>query len=212
MDSVKKQYSESYKRHGNSLNAIFIPKGRQKERFDSLSNYINDEQKCIVLDFGCGLGHLKEYLAFKFNNITYEGCDIVEEFILQSKENFPDSTFYTINQYIDVVKEYDYIVAAGVFNLLYSPNVEEHFAIVQKIIEHLFLKTKKVLSINFMTDDVDFIALGGYHQNINSFCDYTKKNLTKRFVIDQSYMPYEFTIHLFKDDKIVRPDNIFNPL
>lgn len=212
MDNVKKIYSDSFKKHGNSLESIFIPKGRQKERFDSLAGFCKNDENETLLDFGCGLGHLHQYVKLKLSNLHYSGCDIVDEFVVQCKQNYPEGDFYKIDKHTDIKKRYDYIIAAGVFNLLYSPNIEEHKTVVYETLIHLFDKTSKVLSVNFMTDDVDFIAEGAYHQNIPELINIVTKQLSKRFVIDQSYMPYEYTIHIFKDDVIMRPDNVFKNL
>ena len=36
--------------------------------------------------------------------------------------------------------------------------------------------------------------------------------LSPRLAIDQSYMPYEFTITLWKDSTIRRPENLYAPV
>lgn len=211
MKEVKKIYQDAYAKHGNSIKSILIPKGRQNERFDSLAMYIKDAE-VSVLDFGCGLGHLNHYLASKFSNIHYTGTDIVDEFIQENTKNYPKSTFYKISSYKDVTENYDYIIAAGVFNIKYDPDTATHKTIVYDHLKHLLDKTNKVLSVNFMTDQVDFIQEGAYHQNVTELYEYAIQNLSKRVVIDQSYMPYEFTIHIFKDQEIVRPDNIYKSI
>jgi SAM-dependent methyltransferase len=210
MKKVKDIYQQAYDQHGNSLESLFIPKGRQKERFDSLSTFCSEGSS--ILDFGCGFGHLYGYLKNKLNAFTYEGCDIVDNFVNENKQNINDDFFYKIDDYLDVAKNYDFIIAAGVFNLLYSENRKEHKKIVTETITHLFHKTNKVLSINFMSDQVDFEAPDAYHQNIFEIYNFSFNNLSRRINIDQSYMPYEYTIHIFNDSEIIKPDNVFRPI
>ena len=60
-----------------------------------------------------------------------------------------------------------------------------------------------------MTDQVDFIQEGAFHQNVLELYEFAKEKLTKRVAVDESYMPYEFTFHFFKDEEILKPDNIY---
>jgi cyclopropane fatty-acyl-phospholipid synthase-like methyltransferase len=210
MDKVKKAYKEAYYKYGNSLESLFIPKGRQKERFDSLTTFFKEESS--ILDYGCGFGHLFYYLNQYFDKFSYEGCDIVDEFIAENRKNINEDIFYTINSYADVTSSYDFIVAAGVFNLMYTDSKLEQFELIKSTLKHLFTKTNRVLSVNFMTDQVDFVADNAYHQNVVEIYLFSVNELSRRVLIDQTYMPYEFTIHIFKNDQIVRPDNVFIPL
>jgi len=211
MDRAHKTYTECFNKFGNTLQALLIPKGRQQERFASLTHYIKPNESKTLLDFGCGLGHLQAFLSAHLPMIDYHGCDFVEGFVAQSRINFPAGSFYHINQFSDVADTYDYIVAAGVFNVLYCSSRNKHARLVCDILQHLFQRANAILSVNFMTDDVDYVLKNAYHQNIGQLLDFSRRVLTKRFVIDQSYMPYEFTIHLFKDAAILRPDNVFRP-
>jgi cyclopropane fatty-acyl-phospholipid synthase-like methyltransferase len=207
MDEVIKQYREQFQKHGNSINSLFIPKGRQKERFDSLIREFKNDFS--ILDYGCGLGHLKAYLDNKFTNFKYTGVDIVNEFIEQSNQNYNKANFYLINSVQDIKENFDHIVAAGVFNMLYDKDIVKHKKIVFDTISYLFSITNKSLAVNFMTDQVDFIQEGAYHQNILEIYSFITENLSKRLILDQSYMPYEYSVIIFKDQEILRPDNIY---
>lgn len=209
IEKVKKQYQEAFDKHGNSLDAVFIPKGRQIERFESLLTYVRRETFSI-LDYGCGLGQMSDYVREKFPQADYLGVDIVEDFISENNSKYDFGKFEIINDCYCVKDNYDVIAAAGVFNILYVKDKTEHQKIVYDNLSHLFSKANDLLSVNFMTDQVDFIQEGAFHQNVSDLYDFAKENLTKRVVLDESYMPYEFTFHFFKDQTIVRPDNIYN--
>ena len=104
---------------------------------------------------------------------------------------------------------FDYVLISGAFNMSYFEDLEKHKNLVYEILESLFSKTSVYLSVNFMSDQVDFIQEGAYHQNINELLRFVLERLSKRYVLDCSYMPYEFTITVFKDQTIKRPDNIY---
>ena len=60
-----------------------------------------------------------------------------------------------------------------------------------------------------MTDNVDFVQPGSYHQNPLHFYEFVVSNLTRRLAIDCSYLPYEFCAVLYKDQNILKPINVY---
>lgn len=202
-------YADSFKTHGDSPGAVLWPKGRQKERFDALTANIGGAKNFSVLDFGCGLAHLKDYLSEKFRSFEYTGVDIVEEFIEANKKKYPNATFMSVDEFITSLVKYDYSVASGTFNIVYEKDVEANKKYVMNTLKSIFERTNVAFAFNFMTDEVDFIQEGAFHINPSELYNYCKRNLSKRVLLNQSYMPYEFTITVWKDDGIVRPDNIY---
>lgn len=209
IDKVIKQYQEAFEKFGDSEKSVFWPKGRQKERFDALTRYIVN-RKCSILDFGCGLGHMMDYLkTLNDLDFSYHGVDIVDSFIVHNKLKFPNTDFEVIKDYSDIHRSFDYVLISGVFNMSYSEDIEKHKNLVYQTLEGLFSKAIIYLSVNFMSDQVDFVQDGAYHQNINELIGFVSERLSKRYILDCSYMPYEYTITIFKDQTIKRPDNIY---
>jgi trans-aconitate methyltransferase len=210
MDNIIKTYKDAFSEHGDSPASVLFPKGRQNDRFFALTKNIIPKENFSLLDFGCGLAHLKTYLDRNFTDISYTGADLVDDFITDNKKRFPESSFYKIKSYTEITDNYDYIVASGTFSILYSENPEEHKKLLFEILEHLFSKSNNFLAVNFMTDNVDFIQENAYHQNVTELYNFIQSKLSKRLIIDQSYMPYEFTATIYKNQTILRPENIYS--
>ncbi len=199
-------YENQFKKHGYNPSSLGCAKGRQDLRFKALTKNI---KKGKLLDFGCGFGDLAIYLD-KFNfGVEYNGCDVMEKFIFTARENNPKKNFFLIDIGEPLKQDYDHIVASGVFNFLYSKNEEEHKLFVYKTIENLFERCKFSLSVDFQSPFVDFKLPDAYHQDINDLINFISKKLTRRFKIDHSYMPYEFCVKIFKQQEILRPENVF---
>jgi hypothetical protein len=45
--------------------------------------------------------------------------------------------------------------------------------------------------------------------NVEAIVDFIRRHLSPRLRLDESYMPYEFTVVVLKDCEIVRPDNVY---
>lgn len=199
-------YKNQFKEYGHSPASLGCPKGRQDLRFKALTRNVSNGR---LLDFGCGFGDLSFYLEESKIDVEYYGCDVMQEFLSIAKKNRPNKNFFLTQIGEPLKEDYDFIIACGVFNFLYSKDKEEHISFVYKTIESLFKCCSHSLSIDFLSSVVDFTGPDAYHQDITDLIDFISSKISRRFQIDHSYMPYEFCIHIFKEQEVIRPDNVF---
>jgi len=209
MKHIREAYRAAYRENGDSPKSVLWPKGRQDLRFKALTNHIAKDTRVSILDFGCGLAHLRDYLHQQSFAFSYTGADIVPEFIEANRAKFPDDRFLLIKDASDIKDSFDHVVISGTFNMLYFEEREKHRDYIFDALAHLFDKTHHCLSVNFMTDQVDFVQGGAYHQNMAELHNFVSGKLSRRLLIDQSYMPYEYSITIWKDASIIRPDNVY---
>lgn len=210
MKHIINMYRSAFLEHGDSNKSVFWPKGKQENRFEALCQKIEKNETFSILDFGCGLGDLYKYLNERYTSFNYTGVDIVEDFVSFTRDKFLEEksvNFYKIENSSDIKEKYDYIVSSGTFNVLFEETFEEHFTVLKNIFIDLFEKTNVYLAINFLNKDVDYIQDGAYHQDVMELYNFITKNLSKRVIIDQSYMPYEFTIIIYKDQS--KEENVY---
>jgi trans-aconitate methyltransferase len=196
-DGVIKMYEEAFALHGPTPSAVFWPKGRQSLRFNALTRNFSAERP-TVLDFGCGLAHLKPFVDARWPGCGYTGVDIVPSFIEHNEATYSDAQFRCIRSVDEIDEEFDIIVASGVFNLIYNCSEAEHARIVFETIGALFSKSRVGVSVDFMTDQVDYRQHGAYHQNPIALYNFARERLSRKVVIDQSYLPYEFCLTVFQ--------------
>jgi len=211
MEHVVKLYEDAFEKYGDSQHAVLWPKGRQDVRFEALTRHIHPAERCSVLDYGCGLAHLKPFLDERYSHVAYSGADAVAPFVDACRRKHPDATFFHVQSPDEIPGDYDVVVSSGAFNILYVPDASAHRDIVFRILETLFAKARVYLSFNFMTDDVDYRQPGAHHQSVPELCAFVRSKLSRRLVLDQSYMPYEFTLTLWKDQHIQKPENVYGP-
>jgi len=211
MDIVKNEYKKAYKIHGKAKESLFIPKGRQIERFEILTNHI-EKNNFSLLDFGCGFGDLRNFLKNKYDKFTYLGVDIVDDFIRENKEVSTEE-FLLIEHVKDIQGTFDYICISGAFNMSYfKDDIEKHTLYVIEILDKLFsenLTEKGVLSVDFMHNEVDFIQDGAYHIDICNMYTILREKLSNRISFNKSIFPYEVTFTIYKNKEIDRGSNLY---
>jgi SAM-dependent methyltransferase len=205
------QYQYSFAKHGDSPAAVMWPRGRQELRFDALTKHFSGSN-FSVLDFGCGLGHLKDYLDKHYINYKYYGVDVVPEFVKWVSEKYVGIETQLINSYLDLLIPVDHIVISGTFNIIEGGDRLAYIKQVEDTLIHLFGLSRLSLSVNFMTDRVDFTQPDALHMNVEFITDFIRSHLSPRIIVNESYMPYEFTIITIKDNEIIRPENIYKKL
>src|SRR5207253_1671348 len=109
----------------------------------------------------------------------------------------------------DIPGTYDHIVSSGTFNILYAPDACAHRDMVFRLLELLFEKANVSLSVDFMTDVVDYRQAGAYHQNVSELYAFAAAKLSRRLLLDQSYMLYEYTLTIWKNQQ-VGLDNVYH--
>lgn len=211
MEHLIRTYQEAFEQFGDSPKAVLWPKGRQDVRFKALTKYIHKTTPFSILDFGCGLGHLCDFLQeASYNQFSYTGVDLVPAFIEHNQQKFSTHKFQCIKQVSDIKGQYDYIVSSGAFNILYCADMAQHQEMVFDALEHLFQCANVALSVNFMRDEVDYMQESAFHQNINLLYTFVSTSLSKRIDIDTTYMPFEYTITVFKQQEFTKPDLLYS--
>jgi SAM-dependent methyltransferase len=205
---VNDYYDKLLNKYGTTPSALGLPKGRQELRFKNIDKLFFSG--CTILDYGCGFADLNKYLKKRFSKYkyTYSGCDIVPKFLEISKKLYPKVNFFDLRKK-KIKKNFDITTAFGVFNLLYSKNQSHHFEIIKAKLKDIFSITNKYVLVDFQTPLVDYKQNNSYHQNVDILVDYIGKNLSRRFEIIHSYLPYEYSVIIYKEDKINENYNTF---
>jgi cyclopropane fatty-acyl-phospholipid synthase-like methyltransferase len=91
----------------------------QYSRFAAFADNVQLEGKSL-LDVGCGLGNLLEYLTLQKVDVKYTGVDILCKMIEQAKNKNLNGEFHCIDIFKDdpfADESFDVVYASGIFNL-----------------------------------------------------------------------------------------------
>lgn len=197
-EATIRRYEERLEKYGVSAKALgWRDEEQQYMRFVALAA-IGDLNNCSILDVGCGFGDFYDFLKQKGLNVQYTGYDISSKLVEIARQKHPEATF----EVRDILEEesnekFDYVVSSGIFNARLSDN--EGF--LRRMLKRCFELCNIGAAINMMSSYVDYKQEDLYYyspESIFAFC----KTLTKRATLRHDYMPYEFSVYLYKGDSI----------
>ena len=214
-DILKLYYGDNLSQHGFSKEALGWTKGKQDIRFHQLTKYFNNNKKSY-LDIGSGLG---DFITFcKKNNYDfskYLGVEIFEDFFKYSHQKFidqPNVKFHNGNFLkLNTKESFDYIIASGIFgNHLFDGDDEKQYTYIEKVIKKSFDISNIGISFDFLSNK---ITVEGSKKDF--YCDPSRLlniiyPLSKNLILDNSTMPFEFSVTVFKDESFSKDTILFN--
>lgn len=212
IESVIERYTERYNEFGYSPKTLGWVKGKQDIRFNSLTSQYNFENK-HVLDIGCGFGDLIKTISEKSCIFEYTGIELVEPFLIEAKGRYSGDNIHFLNTNIldfDSVEVYDYAISSGIFNHKLSEN--NNYEFIEQVIKKALSITKDGLAFDFLSDKVDYFKYDyTFHSSPLKILEIAYK-YSRNVILKNDYMPFEFSLFIFKDDSFNKEDTIFNYL
>lgn len=170
---------------------------KQVARHDAHASVIKIENPSI-LDIGCGMGHLSQYLSSIGIAHSYNGYDIVPEYIEYCKKKYTDGNFELRNVFDEGIdKKYDYIILSQVLNNRFQQS--DNLLVMKEMIRMCYENASLGVSIDMMSAYVDFQSDELYYYSPEDIFSFSRQ-LSNRVLLKHDYRPYEFCIQLFKPE------------
>lgn len=206
-------YENCFRAYGDNNRGVDWPNPEDAElryqimldiiRFDQMRK-TGDNSRPSILDFGCGLGHLYEYILKHDLNVEYAGLDLSQLFVDECKKKYPDREFVCMDllkKDLVVPQNYDYIVLNGVFTEKRELFYEEMLSYFKELVIKVYAMCNKGIAFNVMSKDVDWERDDLFHLPLNTLSSFLVKELTRDFIIRNDYGLYEYTVYLYKRSK-----------
>lgn len=206
---VIESYRAALAEHGPTPQALGWTKGKQPARYAALVGHL--ENGFDLLDYGCGLAHLSDWLDQRDVHGTYSGCDVVLEALNLAANRVKGlvDNLHHIGGPQDITDDFENIVCCGVFTRMGGRSEFEHIVHVKDTLAALFARTRVGLHVDFMDSMmVDTPKPGEFYAAPWDVLALAR-SMSSRVVIDTSYLPYEFCVHIYKGDAIERPANVY---
>jgi len=178
-----------------------IKKGKQSLRFEILCQ-IGNLLNSSILDVGCGFGDLFGYLRYRKIKVKYHGIDINPNLVNIGKKFYPG--IYIEHRDFEkkkFAKKFDWVLASGITS---HGSTYPH---LKGVMKEMYRICKKGYAMNFVSDNVDYKTKGLFYSSPEKILSITK-SMTNRFILRHDYMPFEFTLYVYKDSRKTK-NNIF---
>lgn len=155
--------------------------------------------KSSLLDVGCGQGDLYGMLKEAGYQGEYTGIDITPAMIEMAKNKYPSGNFAVadiFNLPRDFKKDFDYVIAAGCFNVKFS---EEQKTLVPKAMKVMYELCTKAVSMTLLSHYGYEVAKGFDCLVCYEPGEIVQQvlSITPSLVMDHQSLPAEFVITMY---------------
>lgn len=206
LNTIVKHYESCLEKYGDSHLGVDWPKLEDVEkRYQVMLDLIRlskvPQTNVSLLDFGCGAGHLLQYIReHPFGDIRYAGLDVSEKFVDLCRQKFPEVSFYQADILDEKTElpQFDYIVMNGVFTEKREMSFGEMWDYFCRMVKKTFSHADVGIAFNVMSKAVDWEREDLFHLPADLLIDFMTKQLSRNFIIRNDYGLYEYTTYIYK--------------
>jgi SAM-dependent methyltransferase len=156
-----------------------------------------------LLDFGCGRSDLLDVIQrHGRTEIRYEGLDLSDRFIAESRSRFPTVPFHQVDVLADdapSLPEFDYVIMNGIFQYRGELSNERMSAYLQALVRRLFPITRIGLAFNVITKQVEWERDDLFHVAVDPLLTFLSHEISRHILIRHDYGLYELTVYVYRE-------------
>lgn len=203
------RYADRFRQFGVCEKTLGWTHGRQMVRFEALTSLF-PLQNHHILDIGCGFGDLNHLLQKKCGeDYRYTGMDLVPELVAEARRlwNAPHISFHVgdFSAAGDLVRA-DFAIASGVLNHRLSES--DNYVVAEDLLRKALNCCSVGVAFDFLTDRVDYRLEHTFHYDPCRMMEIALR-LSRRVVLRNDYLPFEFTVVVLRDDEVDRSSGRF---
>ncbi|MCW5824482.1 MAG: class I SAM-dependent methyltransferase [Cyanobacteria bacterium TGS_CYA1] len=183
-------------KHGNNHEAVnWGSQYSQRLRFEVLLEpFLSLNKRVSILDVGCGIGHMLDFLIESEIEFDYHGIDAVERMIDQARLNHPIYKNLFENSSLESVEinKHDVVVASGIFFLACDKER------MKELITRLFSLCKIGIAFNSLSKLAVETEPNEFYADPAEVLDFCLK-ITPWCRVRHDYLPNDFTVHMFRE-------------
>jgi SAM-dependent methyltransferase len=197
-------YEDCLDRHGDSHLGVDWPNAEDAEtRYRVMLDVAGQcPSPATLLDFGCGAGHLLEFICRSgADAIRYSGLDASPKFVDLCRRKFPDATFHcrdVLQGTVDIEPS-DYVVMNGVLTERCGVSEAAMLDYMATLLTAAWPLARKGMAFNVMSAQVDWKRDDLFHVSFDTMASLVKTRLSRHFRFRQDYGLYEFTTYVYRE-------------
>lgn len=201
---IVRHYEACLERHGDNHLGVDWPDAADAEkRYRVMLDVVREPRPKPVslLDFGCGLSHLLDYIRrHSVHGIEYHGLDASARFVQESRKKYPAVSYYELDILTNdrTLPYFDYIVMNGVFTEKQSLPYSQMFDFLDAAVSVVFAHARKGVAFNLMSKHVDWERDDLFHVPFDEAAGMIRSRLSRNFVFRNDYGLYEYTAYVYR--------------
>ena len=191
-------YGDSFRGAGYTKSAA-----EAAERYALMLGVIRErDEPLTLLDFGCGLAHLYDYLAEQAGSarLRYTGLDLSAKYLDVARRRLPGVDFLEMDVLVSdaALGQFDYVVMNGVFNYRGSVEYAAMVTYWQQLMSVVFRHCRRGLAFNVMSRLVDWQRSDLFHLPFDTLVEFVGHSLSTHFVVRHDYGAREYTTYVYR--------------
>jgi SAM-dependent methyltransferase len=199
------RYNARLDQFGHDPRALGWSKRQHLLRYEVLLSYWS-LGGADLLDLGCGFGDMYAYCRDNGRaDLRYHGIDINPRLVAEGSRRYPEADLTARDvMALGLPRDYDVIVCSGLFNF----RLRDNWAFITRSFDLFRSSCAQGFAANFITDRVDFRDDNLYYADPCRVLNLCYK-YSRRVVLRQDYMPFEFTVFVDLRDKFDEDYTVF---
>lgn len=192
-ERIRAFYAPLLAAHGESTAVVGYPEpAGQQGRYAILAE-VGDLSRASVLDVGCGLGHLLDFLNGRGFEGDYLGIDLMPEMVERARRRHPGARFEVMDflAAAERLEVRDFVLASGVLQ-------HGDRALRKRMIAAMYGGCRVAAAFNAFSTWYPDHPDKGFHIadpiETLEFC----RSLTPRLLLRHEYVAHDFTIYLYR--------------
>ena len=194
--------SSKFAEHGKTPRGVdWNGQESQMLRFDQLTKVIERPGDFSLNDLGCGYGALYEYLASRYQDFAYSGCDVSAAMIRAATNHYGKHSNVSFAVVAEPPEVADFGIASGIFNVRLGFGDVEWGKYLNSTLDILHLTSRRGFAFNCLTSysDADKLRDYLYYADPCALFDLCKMRYSRHVALLHDYGLYEFTILVRKE-------------
>ena len=198
-------YEACLARHGDHHRGVDWPRADDADvRYAVMLGLIppDSPRPARLLDFGCGAGHLLEFIRrHRVPGVEYHGLDLSERFVALCRSKFPGACFIHADVLDPAAElgEYEYMIMNGVFTEKCTLSHDSMWEYVQAVLRRTWPHVRCGLAFNVMSKQVDRERADLFHLPCDVLMAFLRADLSRHCVIRQDYGLFEYTTYVYRE-------------
>ena len=171
----------------------------QMRRLENLLEIVDTDKSFSILDYGCGYGALLDLLNQNYPHFTYFGTDLSKNMMNLLRSRLIDQeNVFAIDLEQARKKEYDFVLASGVFNIMFS-GYKEWEEYVYHSLDVLFQLSRMGYATNFLSSysDESYQKANLYYMDPEKVLKYVLQNHSKKVRVIHEADLYDFSVLVY---------------